>query len=461
MYCSLFAALLATAWADSSRFDPASYSSSNVIKRDFAIIGGGATGTYAAISLKDLSKSFAVVEKTNKLGGHTHSYQDPDSGKYVNYGVQLYYNSSVVRDFFTRLNASYTNLERTQLGDPTIYADLEAKELMPNYSAGSAGQDYLDVLDEYAPAVDDLSYLETPVDSDLLLKWPDYIRKHNISYLSAVASFNRPAAPGTLLDDITLYTLNQFNHINQHDYTLGGSIVNADRDNSQMYRNAQEELGDSVLYQSTVIAASRGEDEVRLVVQTSDGIKLIIAKQLIIAMPQTVDNMKYFDLDAEETALISKIRGGFYYGGAVNNTGLNETAAYYNRGINTPWNVTKLPGILSFLPSPADSFHFYWYTSDEASSRQQVEEAAARAIETLQGLQNLTRTKPGFADYWDFSPIKLTVPAEDIQEGFYEKFKSLQGYRNTWYTGAFFTVSSGQLFNSTKNLLPEIVGACT
>ena len=40
-----------------------------VIERDVLIIGGGATGTYAAIRLReDYKKSVLVIEKNDKLG---------------------------------------------------------------------------------------------------------------------------------------------------------------------------------------------------------------------------------------------------------------------------------------------------------------------------------------------------------------------------------------------------------
>jgi len=42
-----------------------------IITRDVVVIGGGATGTYAAIRLRDLGKSVVVVETNDRLGGHT------------------------------------------------------------------------------------------------------------------------------------------------------------------------------------------------------------------------------------------------------------------------------------------------------------------------------------------------------------------------------------------------------
>jgi hypothetical protein len=61
-------------------FDFAAFKQSDIITRDVAIIGGGSGGTYSAISLKDKGKSVIVVEKKDRIGGHTETYIDPKTG---------------------------------------------------------------------------------------------------------------------------------------------------------------------------------------------------------------------------------------------------------------------------------------------------------------------------------------------------------------------------------------------
>lgn len=40
-----------------------------VLQRDVCIIGGGASGTYAAVRLQQMGKSVALIEKQSRLGG--------------------------------------------------------------------------------------------------------------------------------------------------------------------------------------------------------------------------------------------------------------------------------------------------------------------------------------------------------------------------------------------------------
>ena len=90
---SICSGFICTFAKTASHFDPSNYASDHVITRDVAIIGGGATGTYAAINLKLLGDSVVVVEKENILGGHTNTYTDPSTGVNVDYGVQAFWNS--------------------------------------------------------------------------------------------------------------------------------------------------------------------------------------------------------------------------------------------------------------------------------------------------------------------------------------------------------------------------------
>jgi phytoene dehydrogenase-like protein len=85
-------------------FDPKNYASHDVIVRDVAVIGGGSSGTYAAINLRKMGKSVVVVEKEDVLGGHTNTYTDPTTAVTVDYGVQAFLNSSITLDYFAHFN---------------------------------------------------------------------------------------------------------------------------------------------------------------------------------------------------------------------------------------------------------------------------------------------------------------------------------------------------------------------
>jgi phytoene dehydrogenase-like protein len=101
------------------------YSVDSIITRDVAIIGGGATGSYSATRLEDLGKTVVVVvEEQDRLGGHTQTYHDPKTGGTIDYGVVVWHNLDIVRNFFARLNVSLVTDSFADTGT-TQYTDFQ------------------------------------------------------------------------------------------------------------------------------------------------------------------------------------------------------------------------------------------------------------------------------------------------------------------------------------------------
>ncbi|KAG9764091.1 hypothetical protein KCU73_g1115, partial [Aureobasidium melanogenum] len=453
------ASVLASSATGRNQFSESSYSAGDIIERDFAIIGGGAAGTYAAVSLADKNRSFTLVEITDRLGGHARTFTDPARGVNVDFGVQLYLDTPVVRNFFNRLDTPLANFNPAYFGNPN-YFDFNKQIRVNNYSQGTLGTDYVAQLDRY-PYLENGIDLPNPVPADLLLTWPEYIEKYNLGD-SAESIFATPANPGDVLQDLALYMFNDLNHVMLSE-DQGAAILNANYDNSELYVKALAELHDNVLLMSSVTATKRGSNAkacVKVVVKTPTGNKLIVARQLILAMPPLLNSTKQFDLDAQEQNILAQINGKYYYGGVVNNTGLKNGNGYINIGADTPYHVASLPGVVQFTPSSAPGYFFYWYNTLQAQTRSQVESATLDTIKWLQNQINETSAvEPNFVDFQDFSPFHLEASKSDIANGFYRKMNGLQGHKNTWYIGSLFVVGTSQVWNNTKNMLPEILAA--
>ncbi|KAL4802426.1 hypothetical protein BDV18DRAFT_166832 [Aspergillus unguis] len=452
------ASALAASVHPGAQFDASSYAAHDIIERDFAIIGGGASGTYAAVSLADQNKSFTLVEVKDRLGGNTRTYRDESTGASLDIGVQLHLDIPIVRDFFERLNAPLAQFEMTDFGKPAYY-DFTKKLALPNHTRPSIEGDYVALLSKY-PFLDDLNALPEQVPEDLLLTWPEFAKKENLSAGSAEAGLLWPASPGNLLETTALAILNDGNHIELQEGT--DAVRSATHYNAEIYDNALAELKEHILLESSIVAAQRGSrrsDGVKLVAKTPTGRKLIKAKQLIIAMPPVLDNTKYFGLDHQEHDILSKLSGKHYYAGVVNNTGLEAGVAYTNVGANRPLHVASIPGVVEIAGTGSPGYFFYWYNSVKPQTQEEIEDATRSTIKWLQKQANGTATEPTFQDFQDYSPFHLSPPVEDIADGWYSKMKELQGHRNTWYISALFVVGSTQLWNNTANMLPDIIDA--
>ncbi|KAL7626109.1 hypothetical protein AAE478_002879 [Parahypoxylon ruwenzoriense] len=431
-----------------------------VITRDVAIIGGGATGTYAAINLKDKGKSIVMVERKGELGGHTATYHDPATGTPINYGLQVYYDDQLSRDFLTRLNITVSKGEFPH--SKPVYIDFTDGSPVENYSVPALKDDYIQELHKY-PYLESGIELPDPVPEDLLLSWSDYIKKFNLSD-DAVATYSRPAVAGDLTKILALFVFNNLNTVMLEEEMNGKTVVNANGDYAEPYRNALAELGSDVLLHSTVISGQRGSkpsDGVKLCVATPEGNKRIVAKQLIVAMPPVLKNLDPFGLDEREQNIISEFEGGNYYTGVVTNLGLPTGCSYVNRGQATEAHVATLPGNVMFNPTKVDGTYYYWYTSLTPLSRSEVEAATYATLKRLQKtVDGADETaEPRLVAYNSHTPLHPTADADAIRGGVYRDMYALQGYRNTWYTGSLMVTGSSQLWNITSQLLPNIIAA--
>ncbi|KAI1441238.1 hypothetical protein ABKA04_000641 [Annulohypoxylon sp. FPYF3050] len=432
-----------------------------VITRDVAIVGGGATGTYAALGLKDEGKSFVIVERKSYLGGHTATYYDPKTGTPINYGLQTYWDNSNARSFFSRLNITVAQGTFPASKTP-MYIDFTDGTQLTNYTIPAIKDDYITELHKY-PYLENGLELPDPVPEDLLLTWSEYMVKFNITD-DAFSTYSRPAVAGDLTKTLALYVFNNLNTVMLEEQLDGQTISNANGDFAEPYRNALNEFGDDVLLNSTVTSGTRGNttsDGVKLCVSTPEGNKQVVAKQLIFAAPPVLDNLQPFSLDQKEEAIFSKFAGGFYYTGVVNNLGLPTTNSYVNRGISTESHTASLPGNVMFNPTKVEGTYYYWYTSLKAMTQQEVESATRDTLKLLQKNVNgsSTEAEPTFVAYNSHTPLHPTADADAIRAGVYRDYYNIQGYRNTWYTGSLLVTGSPQLWNITAQLLPKIIAA--
>ncbi|KAK4959989.1 hypothetical protein LTR10_002878 [Elasticomyces elasticus] len=409
-----------------SQFDPCSYAASDVLVRDVVVIGGGASGTYGAIQLKDAGRSVAVVEKADRFGGHVNTYDDPETGLALEYGVQGYSNDSITRAYFERFNIPFIPLFA---GVAQLVEDFDTgRNVTPATPLSLAT--WANFTNKYYPDPALGVHLPSPVPADLLLPFRDFIKKYSIED-AAFTIWSISGPTDNLLDQLTFYVVMGANAASAP--IPGGSTVEevATRNNSELYGKAQAELGKSALVNSQVVAAKRSNSGVTLVVQTPKTKKLLIASQVLFSAPILLDNIKTFDLDTREHNIFSQLYYTAWYTSLVTDTGLAPGFSYENADNDTLYNI----------PLQA------------AVPEAEVKATIAENIRALSG----NTSAPRFLAFASHTPFKQLVSAEALADGFYDKLNALQGHRSMYYTGNALDVSgSSSLFNFTQHLLPGI-----
>ena len=430
---------------------------SNVIRRDVCIIGGGSTGTYAAIRLREMGKSVVVVEQKDKLGGHTETYIDPKTGKPVNIGVILWHDTDIVRNYFAHFNIP---LSKGEASSPSVqeFVDFRTGQQVKSYTPS----DPTEALEMYGAQLAKYPYLEAgfdlpdPVPSDLVLPFGDFVKKYNLGNMTQVA-FQFGQGLGLLLDQLTIYVMKNFGS-GILESIATGFLFPTSGDSHELYDKALNELGPDALLNSSVTCTDRSSpDFVEIRVHNQGEDKLIVADQMILSIPPKLDNLGGFDLSATERALFEQFHNSAYYTGLITNTGLSENVTVTNIGQDTPYNLPQLPDLYALNPA---GFSGLFSTKYGAPAALSIEQVQADVIATVKRIQHDDpNVKPEFATFSSHTPFELTVPSDAIKSGFYKQLYGLQGERRTFYTGAaFHTQDSSLLWNFTESVLSKIAG---
>ncbi|KAI8679541.1 hypothetical protein NCS57_00232300 [Fusarium keratoplasticum] len=457
---SLFSGLgLATADVASVR---STKGPSRTIHKDVVVIGGGSSGTFAAVKLRRMGKKVALIEKGDLLGGHTVTYQVPDTNITINYGVVGYGDEQVTRDQFASFDISIVNFPIPEGGfGPTSYVDFSNGRTLKNFNFSMDLSGIREQTDKY-PYLYYSTRLPDPVPKDLLLPFRDWVKKYKLEE-TTYNVFSHLQGLGDLPNLATLYVLKYLNsgYLEVMSPESKGALGPVRGNNYELYEKSHKYLGSDVFVSSTVSEARRDSKGVRLRVKTPDGVVNIRAKKLLITIPPMVRNMEPFGLSDREEDLFCKFTATGWYVGIIRAEGLPGGFSYQNADPDTPWNLPQLPALFEMSPTQAPGLYAVRYSSNEDIADSVVKEDMLRTFDRVRFsvLGNDTqKLEPAeLLAYSSHAPFDLHVPIDEIANGFYNKLDDLQGYKSTWYSGAtFVSHSTGALWNFTDHLVDKM-----
>jgi hypothetical protein len=436
----------------------------DIITRDVCVIGGGASGTYAAIRLQEMNQSVLVVDRAARLGGHTETFTDPITQAKIDIGVLVWHNLDIVKNFFAKFDVPLITAEFSNAGNVQKFVDFRTGAIVSSY----VPKDPSTVLGAYAAQIAKYPYLDTgfdlpnPVPTDLLLPFGDFVGKYNLSGLvNTIFEFNQ--GTGDFLSTTTLYVIKLFG-LGVIQSLQTGFLTTARHDNSEIYEKAQANLSssNSLLLSSQVLATECNESKdgyIEIVVSTPSGWKLVRTKKILLTIPPTLENLAPFELDSKQRSLFKQFNApSGYYTGLIRNSGIPDNFLLTNIGANTSFNLPTLPGLYSIDPTGFPGILKVLYGSRTSIPSELVKKDIIASIKRLKPAGTLNATTPEFAVFASHSPFQFSVSAEAIKSGFYRQLSGLQGHRNMFFSGAaFHTQDSSLLWQFTESLLPSIV----
>ncbi|AZM58111.1 hypothetical protein DMA15_34645 [Streptomyces sp. WAC 01529] len=434
----------------------ASASQAPTRKRDVCIVGGGASGTYTAMRLRQLGKSVLLVERSDRLGGHTETHRDPVTGDTTEIGVVLWRDLPAVRGYFKRLGVPVEVFSGHE-SKPPKYADFRTGAPV------NAPASPPDLMTSYFKVLKKYPYLATgydlpdPVPAELYMPFAKFAAKHGLEALVPLL-VRVMMGFGDLLTLPTLYVMKSFDIDMVSRLLNGGSFLTTKSgNNSELYEKAATHLDDDVLLNAELIRVNRSRDLVTIRVGTPQGLQTILAKKIVFTAPPTQRNLAPFDLDRTERTLFSRFRPHFYYTGLVRLPGVPDTMTVQNLGSTPPFHMPALPALYHIQSSGVPGLHHVKYGSTVPLTYRQVRANIHADIKRLVAAGTIPATTVKLSTLKSHSPYGMSVSADDIANGFYRRLNALQGRNRTFYNGAAFHAhDSSLLWQFTERLLPNL-----
>ena len=439
----------------------------NVLERDVCIIGGGASGTYAAVRLADEGYPVAVIEKEDHLGGHTVTYTDPDTGTPLNMGVVVFHDTHVVRDYFGRLGVGLQ--DEVPWGGVSEYYDFSTGDAVPGYeppdqeTLGAALEKYGRIVGERYPNISLAYDLPDPVPEELVGPYGDFIENHGLEAIVKLVE-RLSNANGNLWERPALYGIKVLSPMLIEAFSRG-FINAASGDIRDLFRAAEEVLGDdNVLRSSRVRKVKRTRRGVTVAVDGPEGRVTVKAKKLLVAIPPTTDILEAtgIDLTTCESRLLGQFRGLLYGSAVLTHPGMDASVAPVNVGADIPYNLASLPGTYTYSTEPGTSKvkTYYGGTEDDVGMTEgEIKDLIRGELDNLQRKGVVGEGSAEFSFFANHSPLHVHVSPEVVSRGFYRELYELEGETNTFWTGATFVDHDSALIWawSEEYLLPRIM----
>ncbi|KAG6000859.1 hypothetical protein E4U21_004945 [Claviceps maximensis] len=433
----------------------------NILDRDVVILGGGATGMYAAVQLTKQGHSVVLVEKKDILGGHAETLYLPDDAGHVDYGVEGYFNNGLTKDLFDLLGVDYQALLPATFNTQHVNFRTGAKVPGNSNILGilSGAVIYRAAIQKFDYLAKGIYNLPDPVPEELLRPFHEFVEKYHLHGALAVI-FMFAENVGDLLNTPLLYVIQNFG-IPHIDALLHGGYIRPRNGTYELFRKAAAYIGEetNILYGTTVSHATRGNDPgqgVQLTVTNARSGKTtdIRAKKLLITYPPTVDSMKNFTLQDQESSLFSKWGTNAYYAAAITNTGLPNVNVANVDPANLPGNLPLPPFQWQLEYSGVPGYFMTKIVGHANFTAEDAQDLIRADLKRMRDAGTFQTNDPDIVAFTSHSPETLAVSVQDVRDGFYRKLYDLQGLQNTYYTGyTFCTDYSSVLWDYTDSVL--------
>jgi hypothetical protein len=396
------------------------------------------------------------------------------TGATYDYGVQTFLNVSKATDFFTRFNIPIGS-GSSPLALTTEYID---------FNTGKTVEFVPPTFDKQIAAIAKLFEIIAPWESmlrpgywnfpkpsdipaDLLIPFGEFLTKHGLEDGAPIIYVSTGLGVGNMSDVTTMFALQSFGWDMARGLTgQMGLFTPTSGGNQVLYDAVAEDLGDDVLYTSTVINSQRTDSGVFLTVrnQKTDKITIIIARRLLVAIEPTDDNVKSLDLSRFERDTLAKFTYSNEFTGLVDNAVFNSSYTYSNLPSAAAPDHTLVfqaePMVASFEYTGLEHLFRVMVIGNTTSTADEAKALAQKSFDTLVESGHLSKSgeseKLSWAAFSTHGAMHARVTVDQVKSGLFQDLYKLQGARSTWWTGGAFSANfQTQLWEFDEGLIPK------
>lgn len=406
------------------------------------------------------------------------TYVDPKTNKTYDYGVATFLDLGKSKDFFNRFDVAVDSNREAAPFATEIFDFTTGKpvDLTPAPVDGmlAAFEKFLTVVEPWTDYLQP-GYWNFPdpadIPADFLIPFGDFVTKYGVEDAVSVIYGSTGLGLGNMAKETTMFVLQSFGTYMAEAITgKRASYTPIQGGNIALYEAIEKDLGHDVLYQSTVIDSKRTDHGVSLTVKNhaTGEITKLHARQLLMAIEPTAENMAPFDLRPTEKSTLSKFTYTREYAGIVDNSAFADGIQYSNLPSSaSPSNYLALPDtpfVNTITSIGGEHLYHVIIVGDD-----HLDESGAKALmqdtfTTLLKAGDLAEPAQGQEINWVafkvHGPMHARVTPEEVKAGFFQQLYTLQGDRSTWWTGGAFACNfQTTLWDFDETLFPKILAA--
>ena len=442
------------------------------LAKDVCVIGGGASGSYAAYQLKKRGFDVAVLERDERLGGNCRTWYSEEGP--IDYGVQLLYPSQFVLDFLDELGVAHSPWVPAQAH---FIMSVDTNEVLPTPpDDGSGAAAVAAALQRYTVAaytelgalfeleqVPDFAAVDPAIRDSNLQPFGDFIAAHELEPLV-------PVFAGLLQGRGYVYDIPTFFASKGASPDLVQRLIQPD---FAIPTDGCESIYDAIMASLSKCSdvffgvhdmklkrnGGRKPNRISFLSNGRDHRMELICHQTIISVRPTTDALgEFMNLRRDEKQLFGALSAPGYDTSVMNishqviqedETSLATAMAFLSsqRGLGIP-HYPSLAAAIRFHPhSPVNVL----YVSESKLSEEEYSDIVREDLEAL-GFEVHEELVSESHDY------AMTANVEAMATGFYGELQSIQGRDDIYYIGA---VPAGDathfVWRHAENLLQEHV----